>query len=542
MLWAAPGSLAPQRIAEAWERSGTLADLADVAGPWAVVLWDPTTSEHLMVSDPLGVQPLYWARTGTAGFAASSWLEPLLDRPDVDDTIDYEGLLLDSVFLLHGESMLERTRFASVKRVPWGRAVRIRGDRSARVEQYWDPSSLPGPDPSLSLHDAAELLRDRIDAAIRRLTPTDRPVASHVSGGLDCTAVACRANQVLAESGRSLVAGYSWSPDEQTVPRFAGDERALLDDVSSSEALDIRTVHPDETGDWFFARDPDRYPQNTQTYERFVLPRARNDGVDVMLSGWGGDELASFNGRAVSRDLARRGRLGHLWDVTTRGTTLHDPDAGIGRHVRVFGATLFAAAPEPLRDLRHPLNARARRTRLREMDALLRASSPFAADVLRDRLAAFERATDHHEYQLTLLTGGHLQRRCDDWFQTGRLFDVSYRYPLLDLGVVTAALQLPWWAFRSRGWTRTAFRMAIEPWVPKSVAWNTSKSEPALRPTSGQRVVRHTPPAPMTVRPDDDRYQATIELAHRVNMVAMGGAQALPQRPVRARPDAAPRR
>ena len=151
-----------------------------------------------------------------------------------------------------------------------------------RTEKYWFPDQLPGPDESLTLDDCAELLRERIDAAVRRLTPTDRVVGAHVSGGLDCTAVACHANHVLAESGGGLVAGYSLGPSEAHVPRFEGEERAILDDVAAQEGFPIRLVHPDESGDWYFLRDINRYPQSTHIRERWVLPMAAADGVQVM--------------------------------------------------------------------------------------------------------------------------------------------------------------------------------------------------------------------------------------------------------------------
>jgi len=495
----------------------------------------------MMVVDPVGVQPLYWARTHTGGFVVSSWIDRLLERPDVDDSLDYEGVLLGSIGGLYGEAISHRTRFAAVSRVPWGSAVRVRRDGSVRVEQYWDPRALPGPDHSLTLDDAAELLRERIDVAVRRLTPTDTPVGSHVSGGLDCTAVACRSNQVLAESGQSLTAGYSWAPDEREVPRFVGDERMLLDDVATQERLAIRTVYQDESGDWFLELDQDRYAQNTHHFERFVLPQARADGARIMLSGWGGDELSSFNGRGVLDHLVSSGKLRAVWNQTNQRAKLNASDrVGIGRQVRVFGAAIFGAAPGQIKDLRHRGQARARDAHAAEIDAMLRAVSPCAADIRRDRIATFAQARDHHSYQLGLLTGGHLQRRCDDWYQTGRLFDVFYRYPLLDLDVVKASLQLPWWAFRSHGWTRTAFRLAVEPRVPPSVAWNTSKTEPALFSPPERLPVERSPLPDMTFRADDQRYQDVLGLAERVNGIGTG--EALPPAPVRTRADAAPSR
>ncbi len=172
------------------------------------------------------------------------------------------------------------------------------------------------------------------------------------------------------------------------------------------------------------------------------------------------------------------------------------------------------------------------------LDRELRAVSPLAADTRLERNRTFNQARDHHEFQLALLTGGHLQRRCEGWYQTGRLFDISYRYPLLDLDVVTAALRLPWWAFASEGWTRTAFRMAVEPWVPSSVAWNLTKTEPALFAPSTAERARLS--AVTAWRPNDERYHQMLDLAWRASTAGLGSAR--PAQPVRARADAAPQR
>lgn len=535
VLWASPGSLFLSQLSVAWENRCSLADLAEIGGPWALVLADPSAGHTIIITDPIGVQPLYWARTSTGKFAVSSWLQSLVERPDVDSSIDYEGVLLDSTTALFSEATLHRTRFASVARLPWGSALRVRADGSTVLERYWDPGRLPGPDSSMTLSDSAELLRERIDAAVRRLTPIDTPVGGHVSGGLDCTSMSCRANQVLQESGRELVAGYSWAPSERHVARFDGDERSLLDAVRKQESLAIRTIDADGSGDWFFELNPDLYPQTTHARERFVLPQARADGVRVMLSGWGGDELASFNGRGVLRHLARTGRVRAVWNQTSKRVKLTGtPPVGFGKQARSFTATMLDASPGWI-DPRHRAERRDDRAVDAEIDAALRSVSSVAADARRTRMLTFRQASDHHEFQLALLMDGHLQRRCEGWYQTGQLFDLSYRYPLLDLGVVKAALQLPWWAFTSSGWTRTAFRMAVEPWVPSAVAWNTTKSEPSrFAPPSAAESHAEAP----TWRADDDEYRRMIHLASQVSRLRVRRVRR--PEPIRDRSNAAP--
>jgi len=533
LLWAAPGSLFAPQVANAWARKSQLADLGSVTGPWAVVLWDPVTACHVLAADPVGVQPLFCARTTQGTVAVASHLAALVDRPDVDDTIDPEGVLLELVNAATPD-VAHRTPFTSVRRIPWGCALEVHPDNRWRQVRYWDPTSLPGPDNTLSLNECADMLGERIDAAISRLLPADGlGVGAHVSSGLDCTAVACRANQLLNQQGTSLVAGYSWAPDEATVPRGEHDERTLIDDVKAQEGFTVRMLADNDDGQWFDALDPCRYPTSTHLRESRVLPRAHADGVSVMLSGWGGDELASFNGRAVMTHLVRTGQWHQVWRHTSARVRVRtDQPPARSALARSFIAEVRSA----LRPVRGPL-ARPTTTRQRDDDAL-RAISPLAADHAKNRHAALATATDHHSYQLALLHNGHMQNRCGWWYQTGQLHGIDYRYPLLDLHVVTAALQLPWWAYRSQGWNRLAYRKAVTGWVPGSVAWNILKNEPALttqlantRNTTTTAVQRRRPTG-------DDTYQQLVDAARIVNSPA-STAQRAPE-VILTRPDAAP--
>ena len=210
-----------QQLTAAWGRRGSLSDLERIAGPWAVALWQPSSEQFLIVTDPIGVQPLFWARTSDRHVAMSSSLDLLLQEPGVDDSIDYEGVPLDSIPGVFDPSVLHRTRFATVSRVP-GRAVIVRRDQRIRVHQIRDPRELCDPDTSLTLADCADLLRDRIDAAARSVVDIGGPIGGHISGGLDCTSISCRVNQLLAESGRSMIAGYSWAPSETDTPAVLG--------------------------------------------------------------------------------------------------------------------------------------------------------------------------------------------------------------------------------------------------------------------------------------------------------------------------------
>lgn len=544
VLWQAPGSLHVDQIRTIWASSFNESDLVDIPGPWGVALWDPTHLEVKIVVDAIGIMPLYWARTRTNGMAVAAWLAKLVDRDDVDDSVDIEGIVIDEGRGCRTFSNLDRTRFRSVRQIPWGSCLRISGNNETSVVRYWDPEQLPQPDESLTLDQCAEILRSALDLAIRDSLPgINERVGAHISGGLDCTTMACRGNQIMKEQGHRLFAGYSWAPHPDHVPRFEGDERGLLDNVGSQEDIRIETVYPDHTGDWFFSRDVNRYPQSTHMRERWVLPQAQSDGVHVMLSGWGGDELSSFNGRDVYAYLIRKGKLRILWnEVGKRAQVSTGVKPSWLFHLMLYVRTLVGQGPRPISSVAHALRnpIQSWKNHRQEADILaeLREVAPSAAGARAEREMRFRSAATVRDFQLALLTNGHLQHRTSAWYQTGRMFDLYYRYPLLDIRVVKAALTLPWSAFRSEGWTRVAFRMAVQDWVPQSVAWNPFKFEPALFwPPERKKVEREQPVfQAQTIDADTQEAMRLVGLTYQ-----QGSGRAIDSASrVHSRPDLAP--
>lgn len=480
LIWAAPGSVYVSAIESAWTRRPHLHRLRTISGPWAVALASPT-GDLILACDPVGVQPCYWTRTRSGDIAATSWLAALVDLPEVDDTLDPEGLLLDQGCWLQDPRMHHRTAFRFVSRVPGGHALRIRPDGSTVLERYWDPRDLPGPDESLTLADCADLLRESVDGALREALDGEGPFGSHVSGGLDSSALACRAQALLRDRGDGLVAGIAWSPDEQQVPRMPGDERPLLDDIAAQCSLPVRRVRPSDDDGWFWELNPARYPDSTHFREAAALPVARRLGVRTLISGWGGDELASFNGRGVFQSLVRGLHLRTAWrESQLRLSTLREAPPARRERARAFAGLAWGSLPGGVRSLRAPGETRRERAQARQVADALRELSPLAAEIWIDQVRLGSSVRPHDEVQLDMLANGYLQHRTAAWYQSGRLMGVGYRFPLLDLAVVEAALRLPWWAYRSAGWDRVAFRLAVAPWVPETVAWNTTKDEPAL--------------------------------------------------------------
>ena len=296
-----------------------------------------------------------------------------------------------------------------------------------------------------------------------------RSVGVHLSGGLDSSSIAVLAARELRGRGRPAPPALAWHPP--LGPREAEEaaEYDRIEAVCRQEGLQVFYCSP-EARDVvaFLRRDGTRVADDgTLVHEAVVQRTATEQGVQVLLSGWGGDEGISFNGRGYYPLLLRSGRMARLWRELSE------------RSRRPFVA-LVAEAALPL------VFPGAKRMARR----LLRKGWPFRKNgtfihpgfARRVRLLPVEGSRPRagvRAMQIHLLQHGHLSRRMEGWAASGACHGIEYRYPLLDRRVLELALGLPPEQYRRGRWSRWLMRRALDPVLPTEVCWNTEKRDPA---------------------------------------------------------------
>jgi asparagine synthase (glutamine-hydrolysing) len=254
-----------------------IAALSRFRGMFGFVLWDHERRELLAGRDQLGVKPLYYTFADGL-FVAASELRTLLAHPGVRPQLDPSAVV---EYLAFGYVSGDRTLVEGVRKLPPGHALRLR-DRRLEVLEYWDvvPSDLPE---SVSGGD----LLDEIDGAVAAALVSDVPISMMLSGGLDSSTIAALA--VRHANARDLTA-YSVSfglpnDESEAAARLASDLgvrhreiRLTRDDVGMEferwfESLDVPTANP------------------TWIAVSAIARAVHGDGIKVILSGDGGDEL-----------------------------------------------------------------------------------------------------------------------------------------------------------------------------------------------------------------------------------------------------------
>jgi asparagine synthase (glutamine-hydrolysing) len=183
--------------------------------------------------------------------------------------------------------------------------------------------------------------------------------------------------------------------------------------------------------------------------------------------------------------LAGQGRLLPAFrELRERAALLGDrlAPAGLARDL------LLPALPIAARRMLRRVRPRRVATELDVRHQVWGQHSATVADALREAADRLEEARTPHAYSAELLAGGTLAARCESWTAAGGRMGVSYRHPLLDRRLLELALAAPPECFRSGGWDRACFRMALEPFLPVEVAWNPRKAQAAVTALSLERL------------------------------------------------------
>ena len=461
-------------------------------GAFAFAVWDARRGVLFCARDHIGLRPFHFWE-GRDAFVFATGAETVLAHPAVPRRADETALAARLVE--HSGVLLERSFWADVRKLPPGHALVLRPGTPSRLSEYWRPEEISRQSrASPKAH--AEALRDGLALAARNAVRGDQRVGTHLSGGLDSAAVAVFAQRALARDGRTLEHAFSWSP----TPRdqlARDDERRRIERLA--EALGTSVTYCDLSLEALRAdlqREASLEPNEMRLYEDHVAAAAARLGVGVVLSGWGGDEVASFNGRGRLAWLMRTGRLRTLLRETAAAPRRH----GVGplRTARWTAAAIAYHALPPLlpEPLAHALHLARRPEANEALMAEARELHPDVPRLMLDGVNRLRTRPDPDATRLALLRNGHLTVRVEAWAYAGARAGVAYRYPLLDRRLLELCLSFPASLWRLNGNGRWLFHEAIAPVLPLSLG-TEAKAEPA-RYGSYARLIEDAPSPPVS--------------------------------------------
>ncbi len=280
-----------------YERDGT-AMVQRLRGMFAFAIWDEVRGTCLLARDPLGIKPLYYTLKD-GGLAFASELRALRSAGLVSHELD-EGALVK--YFKKGSVSEPLTLLRDARCLEAGHTLEWSVDGRVEMRRYWNIEFPQGNDCSAS--EAAATVREALLDSVRAHFVSDVPVGVFLSGGIDSTLLVALAREI----GQKDLATFSIGVDDQSLDESSVAARTARHfDTDHHEMLLTGERAQQQFGSFLECMDqPSIDGLNTFVVSSF----AREQGMKVVLSGLGGDEM--FAGYASFDQVPRMARGGKL--------------------------------------------------------------------------------------------------------------------------------------------------------------------------------------------------------------------------------------
>ncbi|MFO1486234.1 MAG: asparagine synthase (glutamine-hydrolyzing) [Verrucomicrobiaceae bacterium] len=267
-------------------------------GMFAFALWDAGERRAFLARDPFGIKPLYYSFSdGTLSFASE--LRVLQKTGLTGSKLDAVALM---GFFETGSVAEPRTLLEGVRCLPAGHQLTWQ-EGQVQERRFW---SLQFGHAEMSSTEATQMTRAALLDSVEHHFVSDVPVGLFLSGGVDSTALLALAHQ----TGRRELSTFSIGVDDERLDESSIAARTAAHFGAKHHELRLNASALGEGFPRFLSHmdQPSIDGFNTFTVAGF----ARQNGMKVVLSGLGGDEM--FGGypsfERVPR-LAAAARLAH---------------------------------------------------------------------------------------------------------------------------------------------------------------------------------------------------------------------------------------
>ena len=251
-------------------------------GMFAFAVWDAKRNELFIARDRLGIKPLYWTRKGNA-IAFASEAKALMAAGLVEAAPDWNALHDPWHFIIGPE-----TGFQGIDKLGAGEFL-VCGPEGLRREKWW---TLSINERNISEKQAIQEMEELLFDSVRLQMIADVPVGAFLSGGLDSSIITSLMRKASGIPPRTYTIVFSDKdkkfermPDDGKYARMAAgqigcDHEEIAIEPDIVDLLPRMILHMDE---------PLSDPAAINVY--LISKAAREQGIRVMLSGMGGDEV-----------------------------------------------------------------------------------------------------------------------------------------------------------------------------------------------------------------------------------------------------------
>ena len=260
-----------------------------IIGDFAFLLWDPRKQGVYAARDPMGIRNLHFAFTGRTLLVASE-AQQILQYPTISNELNESAVIEWAIgHVTSGYCMFKDINVLQAGSCLWADAD------GYQVEQFWDV------DPSISIRyknnsDYAEHFIEVLSNAVEvRLRTRSKVVGAELSGGMDSTTVVALAKRILDKRGSSIKAVSYQFPNTPIC-----DETDYIQSVANHLSIETYFLNGETQGVLEYPIGNKHTLESPWIRDIPLMDHEclflREQGAEVLLTGCGGDEVATGGG------------------------------------------------------------------------------------------------------------------------------------------------------------------------------------------------------------------------------------------------------
>ena len=437
-------------------------------GDFAFAIWDEKKQQLFCARDHVGVRQLYYCLTDDF-FVFGNDIKGLLAYPEISKEINDEAVA--NFFVNDQLNSRVLTFFKDILKLPPAHRLTI-SKSGTKLIKYWDILEDMPQTELQSIDEYTKKLRELLEKAVYARMRSSYPITSHLSGGLDSSAIAVLAARKLKQKNEKLLA-FNWlhKPGVNDDPsHFEWYNSATIAAKENIEHHYV-TLTPEDIYHYMLQRDIVYGETTGFWYEYSVRKSVQNAGSRTILSGWGGDDFATYKGRSYYSDLVSRGKILFAFRELmyfAKKKNIKSVKSILGL---VYGKVFMPFVPRKLYCY-FPKNS------CRKIDnSLSIIKKDFKVLVKNIPYLSNQPGRTIKKDMLTYWSWGGIQTRLESWNTEAIGNRIEYTYPLLDKRIIQFMLTVPSDYLVHNREGRYLFRMAVRDLLPNEILWMGKEKE-----------------------------------------------------------------
>lgn len=433
-------------------------------GDFAFAIWDKNDEKLFCARDHMGVKPFYYYLDDNM-FVFGTEIKALFCVPGVPRELNERRV---ASYLMKDTSDYELTFYENIMSLISAHSLIVKED--IKIKKYWKLN----PDLQIifdSENDYVKSFREIFEEAVKCRLRSYFPLGAELSGGLDSSSVACMARTILSEKkNRDSKIINTFSRIFDDIPEC--DERYYSKKVADMDGIKAHFINVDKISPLkniktiLWQQDQPFYtPHMTKQIKSYS--KIKENGIRILLSGQGGDEIVSI-GKNYLRELL----VTFQWKRLIREINGRSCNFNENKYKILLKRVIFP--------LLYPLKKQSRIFPQKSVNSIL--NKDFLKKLNIDEINYNNSlnnlntitSKEYHYYSINYayheVTLGTIDRRVAG-------FNMEVRYPFYDKRLIEFCYALPTEMKLRFGWSKYILRLAMENILPPEIQWRPHKTD-----------------------------------------------------------------